>query len=240
MLRAVAIVACLVSTAGAGTLIGRIEIPALPERPPPEVRGFLERIDNPLAPARNVDASKRLVIVLEGDEKAASPPNVTWELVGESFVHPVIAAAAGAEITIKNTRRVSRTLAVIDAATNKDTKLVDVAPINPTGTKTFRVAEAGKVYTVVDPQAPYFRGTIVVVNTPFVAYPDDSGKFDVEGIPDGTYKVRVYASVPASAVAGGRDGWLAIESSETVRVVARGKTTIDIKLPASAFQPAKK
>ena len=67
---------------------------------------------------------------------------------------------------------------------------------------------------------------------------DDSGRFVITDIPDGVYKVRVYASVPASALAGGREGWLDTET-DTVRVTARGKTTIDVKVRADAFAAKK-
>lgn len=233
-----ALAACVLcaTTARAGTIVGKLEAPALPERPPPQVRGFLDRIDNPLAAPRNVDVHHRLVIVLEGDEKPASPPAVTWELVGESFARPVIAAAAGAEVVIKDSTRGSRKLVVVDVATGKDTKLLDIAPINPGGTKSFRAGDAGKAYRVVDPDAPYFAGTLVVVNTPFIAYVDDSGRFDLADIPDGTYKVRVYASLPAAAVPGGRDGWIELADT-SVRVAAKGKTDLNLKLPADAFAP---
>src|ERR1044071_1389026 len=88
----------LPSIATAGTLYGKLELPQVTERPPPATRGFLDRSENPLAPLRPLAVTQQMVIVVEGDEKPASPGQVNWELVGESFSRPVIAVPAGAEV----------------------------------------------------------------------------------------------------------------------------------------------
>jgi hypothetical protein len=226
-----------IQIAAAGTLVGRVDAPAAPERPPVAQRGFLDRIDNPLAPPQNVDARHFMVIVLEGDEKPVAPPAVPWELVGESFARPVIAAPAGAEVTIRNSTKVSRRLVALDGG--KDSKLFDAAPLNPKGTKAFRPTEAGKVYDVIDPDAPYFKGTLVVVNTIFVGYVDDNGRYEITEVPDGTYKLRVYVSLSPAVVAGGKQGWIELDNN-SVTVKAKGKTELNVKLPANALLPAKK
>jgi hypothetical protein len=96
--------------ASAGTLVGKIELPSnLPVRPKPAEPGFVERYENPVTPVRPLNVTQRMVIVVEGDEKPAAPPRVQWNLVGESFGHPVIAAAAGAEVTIVNQSKTERT-----------------------------------------------------------------------------------------------------------------------------------
>ena len=134
--------------AHAGTLIGKLELPPTPERPPPVTRGFLDRVENPLATVRPYAPTTQMVIVVEGDEKPVSPPQVNWELVGESFSRPIIAAPAGAEVVIKNVSRTARTLVALE-----DPKLL-VGVINPTGPKSFRVTEPGKIFTITDRDAP--------------------------------------------------------------------------------------
>jgi len=213
------------SSARAGTLVGKLDLPPAPDRPPVTQRGFLDRVENPLAPVRKVDVTGDMVIVLEGDDKPVSPPMVTWELVGDSFAHHVVAAPAGAQVVIKNVSRTARTLIA-----NEDPKLIPEGPINPTGPKSFRVTDVGKVYTIGDPDAAYLHGTLVVVNTQYIAYPDDSGHFEIHDVPAGNYKLRIWY----------RTGWVE-RSDDAVTVGAKGKTTVNPKVPAGAFaSPAAK
>jgi hypothetical protein len=210
------------SAARAGTLVGKLELPSAPERPAAATKGFLERVENPLAPVQPLNVPKQIVIVVEGDEKPATPPQVSWDLLGNSFARPVIAAPAGAEVVIKNASRTSHTLVA-----KEDPKLIPPGPINPTGPKSFRAGDPGKVYTIIDPDAPYLTGKLVVVNTQFIAYPDDSGKFEISDIPAGAYKVKIWY----------RDGWLE-RPDDSVEVNAKGKTELNPKItslgPASA------
>jgi hypothetical protein len=198
----------------AGPVVGKLELPPAPERGPVATKGFLERVENPLAPARGMTVTPYMIVALEGAEKPGSPGQVSWDLVGESFSRPVMGAAVGAEIVIKNTSKIARTLAAAE-----DPKLVPAGPINPTGPKSFRVTEA-KVYTIGDPDAPHLKGKLVVVNTPFVASVDDGGKFDFADVPEGSYKLRVYY----------KDAWLDI--AQDVNVEKRGKTEVNVKVPA--------
>lgn len=212
------------AAAQAGTVTGKLELPAAPPRPPLQAKGFLDRVENALAPVRSVVPAQQMVIVFEGDEKPVSPPQVVIELLGETFSKKVVAAPAGAEVVIKNVSKTARTLVAAE-----DTKLVPQGPINPTGPKSFRVTDVGKVYTIGDKDAPHLKLKIVVVNTQYVAYPDDNGKFEVDGVPPGAYKVRVWY----------RDSWLQRED-ENVNVGAKGKTDVNPKIPAAALTPAAK
>ena len=216
----------LFSTAArAGTVTGKVDLPTTPlPRPPLKMKGFLDRVENPLAPVKAVAATTQMVVVLEGDEKPVSPPQVVIELLGESFSKKVVAAPAGSEVVIKNVSKAARTLVAAE-----DPKLVPQGPINPTGPKSFRVTDVGKVYTIGDKDAPHLKLTIVVVNTQYVAYPDETGKFEIDSVPPGSYKVKVWY----------QDNWLARED-ETVNVSAKGKTDVNPKIPAGALTPAAK
>jgi hypothetical protein len=134
----------------------------------------------------------------------------------------VLAVPAGAEVVIKNTSKTARTLVA-----REDPQLVPHEPINPTGPKSFKVLEAGKAYTITDTDAPHLRGKLVVVNTPFIAKLDDSGKFTVDDIPPGEYKVRIYYYDAAS----GKDGWLD-RPADTVTVGVKGKAEVNPKIAA--------
>ncbi len=199
----------------AGPVVGKLELPTTPpERAPMATRGFLDRTENPLAPARPVSVTPYMIVALEGGEKPGSPGQVTWDLVGESFSRPVIGVAVGAEIVIKNTSKIARTLVAAE-----DKTLVPAGPINPTGPKSFRVKEL-KVYTIGDPDAPHLKGKLVVVDTPFVSSVDDSGKFEFADVPEGSYKLKIYY----------KDAWLDVVTDVTVG--AKGKTEVNPKVPA--------
>ena len=211
------------TSAEAGTVVGKLDLPAMP-RPPQHMKGFLERVENPLAPLRPVATTPHMVIVLEGQEKPVSPPQVVVELLGETFSKKVIAAPAGAEVVIKNVSKQARTLVAPE-----DPKLVPQGPINPTGPKSFRVTDVGKIYTIGDKDAPHLRLKIIVVNTQFVGYPDDNGRFTIEDVPPGNYKLRIWY----------RDGWLD-RPEDSVDVGAKGKTEFNPKVTAGHFAPAEK
>lgn len=215
----------LSAVAHAGTVTGKLDLPSqLPPRPPVAVKGFLDRTENPLAPVKPPTPTNQMVVVLEGDEKPVSPPQVVVQLLGETFDKKVVAAPAGAEVVIKNTSKAARTLVAAE-----DAKLIPQGPINPTGPKSFRVNDVGKVYTIGDKDAPHLKLKVVVVNTQYVGYPDETGKFEIDNVPPGAYKVRVWY----------QDSWLQRED-ESVNVAAKGKTDINPKVPAAALTSAGK
>jgi hypothetical protein len=200
---------------------GKLELPAtLPERPKPVVKGFLDRSENQLAPVKPLSVTSQMIIVLEGDEKPVSPPQVVIELLGETFSRKVVAAPAGAEVVIKNLSKSARTLVAAE-----DPKLVPQGPINPTGPKSFRVADPGKVYNIGDKDAPHLTLRIVTINTPYYAYPDEAGRFNIENVPPGNYKLKVWYGT----------AWIE-RPDDVVEVGAKGKTEFNPKIAASAFQ----
>ena len=219
-----AAVAVAATTAQAGIVVGRLDLQP-PPRPEAPVRGFLDPIENPLTTMPRYSPASQMVVVLEGDEKPVSPGQVTWELVGESFGRPVLAAPAGAEVVIKNVSHIPRMLSAVE-----DPKLVVGGLLNPTGGFTVRVPDAGKVYTITGGKdAPYLRGKLVVVNTTYIAYPDENGRFEIADVRPGNYKVRIWY----------RDGWLE-QPADSVDVAAKGRTEIAPKIPPTAFQTPKK
>lgn len=212
-------VALSTSESRAGTVIGRLELPAPPERPPAGAKGFLDRTENPIAQVRPVNVGAQMIVVLEGDAKPGSAPaQVSWDLVGDSFARPVVGAQVGAEVVIKNVSRVARTLVAAE-----DPKLLPSGPINPTGPKSFRPT-APTVYTIVDKDAPHLRGKVVVVATPYIANVEvtgSTGKFELTDVPEGTYKVRVFF----------QDNWID-RPDDAVTVPSKGKAEVSIKIPA--------
>jgi hypothetical protein len=201
------------SAAEAGTVVGKVEMPAPPDRPPLATKGFLDRVANPMIPVKPVATTPYLAVALEADDKPPTAGQVSWDLVGDSFAKPVLLAPVGADVIIKNTSNTPHTL---DAA--EDNKLVPVGPLNPKGSKSFRVPQAGKIYTIGDRDTPHLKGVIAVVNTSYIASVDPTGKFEITDIPTGGYKLRLFY----------KDHWTDV--SQTVDVPAKGKAEPTVKL----------
>jgi len=222
------VVAALGRPAGAGTVAGRLELPPAPERGAVVARGFLDRVENPLIEIKKPNLAPYYVVALEGDARpGGAPPEITWDLVGESFARPVIAVPVGAEVVIRNQTKVPRTLAAAE-----DKKLL-IGPLNPKGTKSFRATEPA-IYTIGDGEAPHLRGKLVVVATPHVATLDDAGRFELPNVPDGSYKLRVFYFDAAAEARGGTSDWV---FTADVTVATRGKASrveVNGKLPPIA------
>jgi hypothetical protein len=213
---AFAVVGVLAEAAMAGTVHGKIELPPAPDRPAAATKGFLDRVENPLAPVKPVNVASQIILVLEQEGgKVESPAAVNWDLAGESFAKSVVAAPVGAEVVIKNSSKTARNLVAAE-----DPKLIPAGPINPTGPKSFRPTEP-KIYTIGDKDAPHLKGVLVVVNTKYIATIDAAGKFDFGDVPEGAYKLRVFY----------RTGWID-RPDDTVNVGSKGKTEVSVKVPA--------
>jgi hypothetical protein len=227
-------IAALAGLAQAGTVVGKLELPPPPERGPVIARGFVDRIENPLADIRKPSLAPYLVVILEGDARSdTAPAQVNWDVVGESFARPVVAVPVGAEVVIKNQTRIARTLAAAE-----DPKLI-TGPLNPTGTRSFRAAQPA-IYTIADQDAPHLRGKLVVVATPHVATVDDSGRFEISDVPDGSYKLRVFYYDPLGETRGKPSGWL-FTTDVTVAPTGRStRTEVNAKLPPLTAAAGKK
>lgn len=226
-------IAALAGPVRAGTVVGKLELPPPPERGPVIARGFVDRIENPLADIKKPSLAPYLVVTLESEGRSdAAPAQVNWDVVGESFVRPVVAVPVGAEVVIRNQSKIARNLAAAE-----DAQLI-TGPLNPTTTKSFRATRPA-VYTIGDRDAPHLRGKLVVVATPHVAAVDDGGRFEISDVPDGSYKLRVFYYDPLEA-RGRQSGWV---FSTDVTVAPRGRVTrteVNAKLPPLTAAAGKK
>jgi hypothetical protein len=227
-------IAALAGPVRAGTVVGKLELPPPPDRGPVIARGFVDRIENPLADIKKPSVAPYLIVTLESEGRSdAAPAQVNWDVVGESFVRPVIAVPVGAEVVIKNQTKLVRNLAAAE-----DAQLI-TGPLNPTGTKSFRATQPA-IYTIGDKDAPHLRGKLVVVATPHVAAVDDGGRFEINDVPDGSYKLRVFYYDPLGEAHGRQSGWL---FTTDVTVAPRGRSTrteVNAKLPPLTAPAGKK
>jgi hypothetical protein len=220
LFRVCVVLTALAGESLAGPVTGRLELPAAPERPHAAPRGFLDRVENPLAPIRPVNVGPSLIVVLEGEARPQAPGQVPWELGGESFGKPLLVVPVGAEVLVTNTSNAPRTLVALE-----DPKLIPSGPFNPKSPRSFRATEA-KAYTIVDKDVPHLRGKLLVVPTPYFTPVEvsggklETGTFQLAEVAEGTYKVRVFY----------RDGWID-RPDETLAVAKRG-AEITLKIPA--------
>jgi hypothetical protein len=228
----VGVIAVLARGSQAGTVVGRLELPAPPERGPVVAKGFLDRTENPFVEIRKLNIAPYFVVALEGPVRSDSAPaEVTWDLVGESFARPVIAVPVGAEVVIKNQTKISRTIGAAE-----DPKLI-AGPLNPASSKSFRATQPG-VYTIGDKDAPHLKGKIVVVATTHVASVDDNGRFEMTDVPDGSYKLRIYYYDRAGEARGRGSDWLPVTTDVTVGSKGKAnRTDVNVKVPALPVAP---
>ncbi|MCE9576908.1 MAG: hypothetical protein K8W52_27425 [Deltaproteobacteria bacterium] len=198
-------------TAHAGSVVGKLELP--PASAPPASRdpAYLDRVENPYLPVKTVDPTPLMVVVLDGGPpQTPATTQVTWDLLGASFAHPLLPVMAGTEVVIKNRGKATPALYVVEAP-----DLLAKGPLNPTGTKALKTKDPG-VLTINDEDSPNLIGRIAVFATGRFAVPDASGAFELKDVPAGSYTVKVFY----------RDGWIE-RPNETITVDAKGK--LDLK-----------
>lgn len=219
MLAALAVPTIAGTAATAGTVTGRVELPAGAPHEPSAIRGYLKPIDNTILPVQSFNPAPFMLVALEAQQPidVVAPPQVSYELRGESFSKPVIGVVKGQDVVIRNSSLGARSLVV-----QEDPTIIPKGTLNVTGTRSFRIAEAGKIYTIVDPSVPYLRGCIVSVSSPYHATLDREGRFSFDDVPAGNYKARVFY----------RDHWLSVEVNVSVPSGPRGKVEVRIPVPA--------
>ncbi|MBK7534421.1 MAG: hypothetical protein IPI49_03420 [Myxococcales bacterium] len=207
------------SSASAGTVTGRVELPPPEKREPSATRGYLDPSDNAILPVQAFSPTPYMVVVLEASApiEVPAPPQAIYELRGESFARPVLAVVKGQEVLIKNVGLAPRSLSA-----KEDPNLLPKGTLNVTGTKSFRVAEAGKLYTLVDPAVPHLVGRVISVATPYRAYLDREGRFSFDDVAEGSYKLRVFF----------QDRWLPVSANVAVGAGNRAKVETRISIPA--------
>lgn len=214
----------LATPARAGSVSGAITIDAtrFSAQPPPPSPGFLDRIENPLAPIKPFDPLPYMIVVLEGgpsDETPTQPTQVRYDIVGESFERPVIPVLLGSDVELHNSGRSSP----IIAADGKP-DLLPAEPMNPQGGNTFKAATAGLI-VLRAPKAAHLVGRVLVLPHRFFAAVDATGKFELPDVPAGRWTLRIWY----------RDGWL----DRTDDVIEVGKTKITVQPKVTELKLAK-
>jgi hypothetical protein len=211
--------------AAAGTVQGVVIPPAKVEPPPPQLLGYLDRIENPvLVELRQYDPFPECFIFLEGGPAAAdaaTPPKsaVVWQLEANSFNPPLLPVVSGSMVEIDNDKNGETQL--LDAPAQPG--LLPADPIGPGGTKTITAA-GDAALVVVSRFSPHLKGRLVPLPSRYFAKLDHNGRFKIENVPAGRWTIRLWY----------RDGWANLPG-RTVDVPSKD---IKIDLPGDALAPA--
>lgn len=219
---------------GGSTVSGVVELADLAQRPerPVRSRGFVRRVRGPLKPPKKGDPRDRIVVVLQGGPVAAEdkkPPggSLRYEIVGESFAAPVFPFVAGAKIEIRNS---SDRPVHLWAPSAED--LIDDAPLAPKRSRAIggKLSKPLAAVEIRDRESAHLRGELLPLPHPYFSLLDASGKYEIKGVPPGTWKVKLWY----------RGGFIDLGGQVTVEVSGRTSKAPTIKLPPSPQREGEK
>ena len=218
-----------------GVLVGRVRFSGEPPKGEPlavrkntdvcgEHKPFQALI---LGPSKGV---KGTVVALEGVERGKRAPELELDNAKCLFVPHVSAVMAGAKVRIRNsdpvlhnTHGFHERLTVFNIALPTKDQIVDV---------TQRIKKPGVVEVVCDAHT-HMRAWMVVRDNPYFAVSDDDGRFRIDDIPPGRYRVTAW-----------HEGWLVTGKdkdgrplydpprvlTQEVTVPARGEVAVEFEL----------
>ena len=208
------------------TVTGVIELadPASLPEPPIRSLGFTRRVRGPLKPPQKHDLRDQIVVVLTGgpvhdDDKKPPGSTLRYVIIGESFATPVFPFVAGAKLEIKNSGHRDPLLYSPD----RD-GLIEQTPIPAKAVRPIKgeLTEVFKPVSLRARDSAHLIGRLVPMPHAYFSLLDDSGSFEIKGVPPGKWTVKLWY----------RDGFV---KTRAVTVEVSGKTTKvpAIKLPAN-------
>ncbi len=210
---AILVLAAWASAATAATVRGSVMLPPEPRVADRDAHWRVENGVLPIGP-RVPDPRLDVIVVLEG---AANPklqlPNATVSLHGLRLDPRVAVIPVGGTVEFKNDDRVPHTLYI-----EKATTLMPPTPTPAAQTRAQKFYAPGE-YRVRDEEYPHVDGTVLVVQTPYVARLDERGSFKLD-VPEGKYTLKVFW----------RDKWVATQTLE----VTGHPNEVTVQVPAAA------
>jgi len=147
------------------------------------------RLENGNVPVRSAPSKSQSVVVLDGISGTHPPPakTVTVEISGLDAQPRVVVIGPGSVVEFKNVGKVTHEL-----STPANTTLMPIERLNP---GTFRHQKFGAPggYVVRCSQYPHLAISVLVVESPFFAMPDEKGAFSIPGAPDTKAKLKVWS-----------------------------------------------
>ena len=205
-----------------GSVTGTVGLGKAKRKRPKASEGFVKRRENVVAPAKPFDPRDEIIVVLvDGkvaeEDKEAPRQGARYDLLGESFAIPLKAIQLGTDIDIKN---LGINTPVLYSPDND--ALLDADPVQPKATRSVTVKTAFKTFRIMDRDSAHLIGRVVAFPHPYFSRVVN-GKYEIKGVPAGTWKLRLWY----------RDGWVK-GADKTVEVIARKARKVNaIALPAT-------
>jgi len=201
------------SAASAATVRGSVLLPPEPRVADHDAHWRVENGVLPVGP-RTPDPRLDVIVVLEGAAGSkVQLPNATVTLHGLRLDPRVVVIPVGGAVEFKNDDRVPHTLYV-----EKATTLMSPTPTPTKQTRGQKFFASGE-YRVRDEEYPHIDGTVLVVQTPYVARLDEKGTFKLD-VPEGKYTLKVFW----------HDHWAVSQPLE----VAGRASEVNVQVPAAA------
>jgi hypothetical protein len=147
------------------------------------------RVENGTVPVQAAAVRNDTVVVLLGP-KAPAPTaqTVSVEIAGLAPSRSTLVVAEGSVVEIRNSDKVPHDLAIPDQPS-----IMPMERLAGGGVRRVKFLAAG-AFAIRDNEYPHLVISVVVMNTPFHAQPDDKGAFKLPDAPDGKATLKVWSS----------------------------------------------
>jgi plastocyanin len=174
-----------------GTIRGRVRVPV-----PPPAAGRPAVSDLSASPHVAVDR-RRVVVYLETAPRQAfadvSTPRARIEQRGEQFIPRILAVTTGTVVDFPNNDRTFH-----DVFSLSRVRAFDLGRYPPGKTGSIRFDRPGIVPIFCDIHS-HMSAYVLVFNHPFFAVSDADGRYEISGVPAGTYSVAVWSELGDTA-----------------------------------------
>jgi plastocyanin len=196
------VVETLAAQSGAAAIRGRVQVPD------PPATAVRPAVSDLTASSHPVVDRRRVVVYLEAAPRRAfdelRPGTTRMDQRGEQFVPRVLAITVGTSVLFPNNDTTFHNVFSLSRA-----RTFDLGRYRPGRTgRPIRFDRPGIVPVFCDIHT-HMSGFILVFNHPFFAVSDTDGRYQIDGVPQGTYAVRVWSelgSVSPRSVTVGESG----------------------------------
>lgn len=180
------------SQSGAGVIRGRVTVP---DAPAPAGRPAVSDLTGSSHPA--VDR-RRVVVYLESAPRHAfdelRPATVRMDQRNEQFVPRVLAVTVGTSVLFPNNDRTFHNVFSLSRA-----RTFDLGRYRPGRTGRPVLFDRPGIVPISCDIHTHMSAYILVFSHPFFAVSDVEGRYQIEGVPPGTYSLRVWSELGSAA-----------------------------------------
>lgn len=147
------------------------------------------RVENGTVPVQSSAARSDTVVVLLGPKgQAPTAQTVSVEIAGLAPSRSTLVVAEGSVVEIRNSDKVPHDLTIPDQPS-----IMPMERLAGGAMRRVKFPTAG-AYAIRDNEHPHLLISVVVMNSPFHAQPDDKGAFKLPDVPDGKATLKVWSN----------------------------------------------